>query len=503
MKIQEAVENMSKRYLGRIVDSFTEDLPAKDEEEARKQIIDYSSDLGDIERINKKLEVKGKRFHERLLQQFVIESLLNQEEVKATEREIYQRVINDEENIFEKSKKDICFQYSDDRSIDILRTVLEVAVEDNKLADREIALIDGLRNKLNLNIQDQYLLLSRLNHFPRSENRIHTSDEIDACLLELQKAGVVFCCNKHPGGKVFVIPEELQEGVKEAVGFELSKKGFDLLLENFTVKQLRKVLRENSVPKNGTKSELIYRILHLNLSPSEVLEYLQSSELSDLLRELPGAKVSGRKEEKIQEIINYYEDLKISKKQHEEDTRELFYEFYEELANRDNKNLRANKVIDKDRDIDGMFEEATRYLFEEILEVELIEFDGSEHPDGCFELGNKGLLMWDNKSKEGEYTFPNSHRKQFARYIREESQRVACFLIITSDIDESARGNMYDLKQRSPDDTDVALITGEDLKWLAETWLEECEGEKFNPDILNITDILDRQKLKARLNSFQ
>lgn len=502
MKIQEAVEHMTKMYLGWIVDSFTEDIPPKDEEEARETIIQHAEDLADSKRIRKRLFSVDLDYSQRYLQQFILESLLNEDELAATAELISQAVADYEKKIIQMAQQDDCFRYSDDRSIDILRTVLEVAVEDDRLSPREIALIDSLMNKLGLARREQYLLLAQLGYFPRAENKVHKHGDITAALKNLQKAGVVFYCNRHPDGSLFVIPEELEPGIKDAIGFELSDEAWKLLLNKLTKQQLKTILASNDVPVSGSKNELIERIMHLDTSPSETLDLFTSDELYKFLDGLQGAKVSGTKNERIDRIIDYFANLSIRDKPEKGDPRELYFEYFVELANRDRENLYANDIISKDVDIEHAFEKATRFLFEEGLDIELIDLEGNEHPDGCFSLGQKGLLMWDNKSKEDVYTFPTSHLKQFNRYIREVNDRVACFLIIVPEIHESVQTNMYELKKRSPDDTDVALISAEDLKWIANTWRDEMESKSFNPDIFNITGILDRAMLKVRLENF-
>jgi hypothetical protein len=58
------------------------------------------------------------------------------------------------------------------------------------------------------------------------------------------------------------------------------------------------------------------------------------------------------------------------------------------------------------------------------------------------------------------------------------------------------------LKVESGTDTDIALITAEDLLWLAEEWRQARPNQKFNLDVLNITGILSRPMLEQRLKLF-
>jgi hypothetical protein len=122
-----------------------------------------------------------------------------------------------------------------------------------------------------------------------------------------------------------------------------------------------------------------------------------------------------------------------------------------------------------------------------------MSMDGSDHCDGCFGIGRRGdILMWDNKSKESVYDLPPSHQKQFKRYIRDSPVRVACFLVIAPSISPAAAHAAARLKIESGTDTDVALTreTG------------RGNGQTFNPEVFNITGVLDRAALEGRMRLF-
>ncbi|MFP4600238.1 MAG: hypothetical protein ACLFVJ_18430 [Persicimonas sp.] len=122
---------------------------------------------------------------------------------------------------------------------------------------------------------------------------------------------------------------------------------------------------------------------------------------------------------------------------------------------------------------------------------------GSDHPDGGAELSDDTLLMWDNKSTESVYTFPNSHLRQFKRYIRDSiDKRVNCFMIIVPEIDDVAEDNCLKLKFESQHDTDVCIITAEDLKWVAENWQDMSKKEEFNLMVFNQQGLLGRKRLE-------
>src|SRR5690554_1302084 len=98
--------------------------------------------------------------------------------------------------------------------------------------------------------------------------------------------------------------------------------------------------------------------------------------------------------------------------------------------------------------------------------------NGSKHADGKLIYNSKEIILWDNKSTEKPYTFPEEHFDQFLGYIRSENTRVKLFLIITFDFTQEAINHAQKLKAFSEQDTDVALIKAEDLKYVAENWKE-------------------------------
>ena len=55
------------------------------------------------------------------------------------------------------------------------------------------------------------------------------------------------------------------------------------------------------------------------------------------------------------------------------------------------------------------------------------------------------------------------------------------------------------LKHESGTDTDVAVITAEDLKWVAESWPKYATKGRFSLEVFNTTGILDRATLEERL----
>lgn len=510
MKIEEAIGYMSKMYLERILRSYTQDYPNKGENEYREIIKNNVDTLSNPKLINDRLtdyffENKDP-YSKQILYGFILKSLLSKTEYYADTQTIIDDVRKEEDNIIEASKSKDSFKHLDEDSIKIFSAILEVALEDEIISKDELALIQKLRKKLSINEKDQYLIQASLNLFPSTGNSLHTRAEITKVIDDLQKCGVLFCCNKHEeiSETVYVIPEEIVPGVKESLGIELIEDKLQLLLKKLNNKQLRSILSSNNLNQGGAKDELVGRIIHAGIKPSDSLELLTSSELSDLCGDLPGLIKSGTKDEKIERVLDYFSNL-VVKDIDDSDPREKYYEYIEELAARDLNNLLGNKIITKPNEIETAFEKGTRYLFEQKLNHALVEFDGNEHADGGVHFRDtESILLWDNKSKDdgNAYKFPDGHFRQFRRYIRNEAgrnNRVSCFLIIVPTINSSAKQNAVRLKAESKQDTDVALITAENLKMVAEDWENHSNREQFNLHIFNHTGILDRETLKERM----
>src|SRR5699024_4016748 len=295
----------------------------------------------------------------------------------------------------------------------------------------------------------------------------------------------------------YVIPTDIARILRYEMGGELRNEVYQSLLSDLSVTQLREILNQLDINVSGVKEEVVNRIIKHNILPSKALDCFNSKELSDILRKLEGVKISGTKKEKIQNIIDYYETLSNPTSTDPTDERARLYDFYEELASRDYKTLR----IKKDVNIDNFFEEATRYIFERKLGVKFEEMEGTRHADGKVDFNKQEVILWDNKSTEKPYTFPENHFKQFLRYIRSEKKRVTLFLVIVSDYTKEAVAQAQKLKAFSEEDSDVALIKALDLLYVAEHWKDYSnqKNPEFNLQVFNMTGELTRNLLLSRM----
>ncbi len=500
MKIADCLPVMSQLYLSRIVDSILkDDVPRGDEDRLREQIRQNSKELASKSRIGDVLRLESLDHGERILIEAILNSLLVLPDMAAAEDDLFEAVRDFETQVIAEARSEDAFSFSDPRSLDIYSAVLEVALEDEKISTDEAALLERLRRKIGVSRHQHRLLEAKLGAFPKAGNELHTLAEFREALKRLQAMGVVLFCNRAEGGAKAVLPEEIAPAVKEILGFEMGPEAQMLLHEALKAEQLYRALQAQGLPVSGSKQERSERLLKAGVKPSEILSSLKIDELTDLCRRLPGLAVSGSKAEKIARIISYFDSLITKEPEQSSDPRAVYYQYLEEFARRDNKNLYQRKLIRHDRDMESGFEEGTRYLFEVKLGQKLIEMTGSDHADGGTTFPNGELLLWDNKGKESIYTFPKAHFDQFRRYIRESARRVNVFLVVVPEYAPEARLQAIRLKHATPSDTDVALITAEDLKWVAENWKAMSSTGKFSLEVFNTTGILDRASLEERL----
>lgn len=505
MKIHDCVKQMSKLYLSRIVDSFIrEDFPRHDEERLREQILQNAGDLADERRIADKLDLGSLSRANRILLEEILVGLLELPKAACREDRLYELAKSREERVIEQSREENAFAFSNPFSVDVYNTVLETALEDDNVSPEEFALLERLRKKLKISRLEHRLLEARLGKFPRPGNEVHSFDDFRNAVKNLQASGILFYCNQADGGPLIVLPEEIAPGVRRALGFEMRGDAQRALHEALSNDQLYRVLKAFDLPLSGSKQERGQRLVKAGCKPSEILDVLQNSELGQLCRKLHGLKISGSKEERRNRIVEYFASLTAKEPEQSEDPRAVSYQYLEEFAARKSQELRRLELIKHDREMEKRFEEGTRYLFETKFGFPLLEQEGVDHADGGVTFPDGQMLLWDNKCKETIYTFPRSHMDQFRRYIdqfHQQGTRVSTFLVIVPEIDEQAELQAIRLKNETHSDTDVALITASDLKYVAESWTKYSKSDVFNLKMFNSTGILSRSRLDAWMQS--
>ncbi|GIO24832.1 SAP domain-containing protein [Oceanobacillus sp. J11TS1] len=501
MYLQDILPKMSKLYLGRIVDSFLKDVHMDTEEGMREVILKNIDEFQNKERVKRYLDFSNESRDVTLLNEMILMALMEKEGYLLSESELYKEV--------EDMEKEILKQGLDDNYIDrfipkdakrIYSSVLEEAwIKDESLNAHEINILNVLRNELDLSKREHYLLESRIGRFPRKGNDLHTHQQISRSLINLQTRGLILRFREDT--TYYIIPKDIARILRYEMGGELRNEVYATLLTDLNVTQLRKILNHLDFSVSGVKEVLVNRIIEYNILPSTALKVFGSKDLSDILRNLEGAKISGTKKEKIQNIIDYYETLSTPMSSDPTDERARLYDFYESLAARDYKTLRINKIIEKDVQVDNYFEEATRYLFDLKLGLDLMKMEGTRHADGKVQFSSTEVMLWDNKSTEEPYTFPEKDFKQFLRYIRSDKWRVTLFLVVVHDYTKDAVAQAQKLKAFSEEDTDVALIKAADLAYVAEEWknFSDQKEPQFNLQVFNITGELTRNMLLSRM----
>lgn len=502
MRVEDILPQMSKLYLNRIVDSFLREVQKTTEDEMCRVILRNIEEFKDAERVKRNLNFLEEDRDIDVLNQLILISLTECDGYLSDGVNLIRRVLDLEKNIVEDSKNDkYIFSSIPADLYKIYSAVLSAAwKKDESLNAHEKNVLNVLREELQLTKRHHRLIEARIGRFPKNGNSLHSHARIEAALKNLQNRGIVlrFKTDK----EYFVIPEEIARVVRYEVGGELKTEAYKILLDRFRIGQLRLVLKCFSLQSSGAKAELIDRIIQYDRLPSMVLDSLTSDELTDILRGLEGVRISGTKEEKIENIIDFHEDLIKMEVSDPTDERAKFYDFFDELARREYKILRNHDVIKKDVDVERYFEEATRYLFEKKIGISIVDQPGSNHSDGKLKKDAKNSVLWDNKSTENKYDFPQEHFDQFLRYIRSDPMRTTLFLIVVCDYTENAVSQAYKLKAKSEKDTDVALIRAIDLKYVAENWYERSGLKKpvFNLEVFNITGGLTREMLESRMS---
>ena len=504
MKVADAIKQMSKLPLQRVVASFTKDFPKVDEDQARDIILRNVEELTDPERMKTVLRFDGP-FSNQIRRTCMLEAFVNRADWSGSERDILESLNRLEQDVLDAAGAKDSLRHEDRGHVKVLREVLRTALEGDHITAGELNLLRTLCKSLGLSEAVFRIVLAQLDHFPQQGNLLHTPEDCHNVLNQLQREGIVFHCNE-ANGSPYVIPDEIRASVMNALGLELELHALGLLLDTLTVNQLKLVLASKELPISGPKLALKGRVISSGLSPSRVLGILSSRDLKKLCSSLAGVPVSGTKAERIRQVIGYFDNLVTKEVSDDASSGERFYRYLPELARLDRRNLLASGIITEDMDIERGFEAATRFLFESRLGAELVEMGGSEHPDGCIRFGGRrkasgAVLMWDNKCTEGAYSFPPYHLRQFKRHIRGANYPVACFLVIVAKADDSALSRVWQLAAQCTG-TNIGVIAAEDLVWVAEEWWSHSPDERLNPEVFNMTGILSRAALEQRMRLF-
>lgn len=510
--IADIAPDMLKRVKLRIVAGYLEsakELKGMDDSGLAARIVSDAKIIADENRILASLGKIDPDVNRRNLKELIIYAILLQEETHSLEEgKLEEKVIEYEKNLVQSSKT---LDFFDPKKHDqqrwhryeTYRIVLDAAWRNkDDVSEDEAGLLRVLRGHLNLSTQEHWLIGAYLKRFPKAKCELHTRDEIDDARKELQRESILWSYRDENNRNIDVVPVEIVRILREkVVELELQDKNYTRILQHDSVKlsDLRNILIAKDMDRYGNRPDLLRRIVASDIKPSEVLDELDRSKLSEMCR-LVGLKSSGNKKDFIARLIAFYDDLSFEERV-TQDEREEWYNNYELLAARSYSDLKAKKLINKDLEIEHQFEKATDFLFETKLKAKIDTSRKTSKADGKLVLDDRQVMLWDCKSVEKEVNLQDHLEDQFDSYLRKEREKgntPLAFLVIGPKFTKSSVKLAYQYKART--NWDVALIEAHALKYLADQW-STAEGNKAFPiQLLNRTEIIDKDRAEFLLS---
>ena len=409
---------------------------------------------------------------------FQEESRKVNDEIRVIEQEIVN--IANTPDKFDISSKNPRFQ-----QLDLFKFILEKAWSHNhSISVDEKNLILSIQEKLGVSDKEYMIIEAILNHFPKEKKTLHTSDELDKVRKELCTRGLLFEIRDNDGTDLDIIPDEIANVLRNVWNLELrSDNYFELLKSKYLRSKtyLTSVIEKSGIVYDSSRTTVkdLQDFIIANIKPSHVIggfssrDGLNITDLGKWLKEL-NLSSSGTKEEKVNRIVDYYDNLNMSVEE-ADDERAVYFDYYEALANRNIELLRKENIIKKDIEIEKLFEKATNYAFEKKLKHVPQKVSGTERPDGILSF-KESIIMWDNKSKERPVNLAD-HIKQFERYIFTSQKPVISFIVIGPDFTSDS----VDVAEKFSltNDTFITLITASQFKVLCDRWASKDKEEIF------------------------
>lgn len=510
-RIADIAPRMLKQVKLRILTSY---LDAKrlsfgrEDEDLTAFILSEAAKLADRKRVLDALTAPGPDCARAELQAVLFAVLLQEELYAAQEQRLYEKVIDFEKAIVKRSKSlDLTeLRRSDpDRwhHFDTYRIVLEAAwSNDNLISPDESRLLGVLRSHLGITQEDHWLISALLKRFPKDKCVLHTPDEVNDARKDLQRQGLLWNYKDDDDQNIDVIPSEIAAVIRaEHAGQELQLVNYRRLVahDGILLAELRSVLQRHGLDRSGNKAELVERVVQSGIKPSQVLDELDKEKLVALCAGF-GLKSSGTKAELSARLIDFYDDLTFEERV-TKDAREVWYANFELLARRSYAELRAKKLIAKDLDIQTLFEDATAFLFDVRLRVPC-DMSRKEHKaDGRLQLENGECLLLDCKSAEAAVNLQDHLEGQFDAYLRKEREGGKTplgFLVIGPAFTPQSLKLANQYKART--NWDVALVTAEGLRHLADRWVAAEPEKAFPVRLLNRTEVIDKDRAEFLLS---
>jgi hypothetical protein len=508
-RIADIAPYMLRMVKARILHTHLESKRGLEDDDLTKIILSDAAKLAERKRILDALNNTQQDFARGDLKAIIFEILLQEETFSIAEHKLDERVIDYEKGVV-KSSKAFSFEElkrSDPERwhhLDTYRIVLDAAWRnDNSISADEANLLAVLRDHLNVTAEDHWVISALMKRFPKEKCALHTPDEVNEARKELQRQGLLWNYKNEDDQNIDVIPFEIAEVIrKEYAGQELQAVNYRRLMshDNLLVTNLRAALQAHGLDRAGNKADLIERIVTSGIKPSEVLSSLDKEKLSSICGCF-GLKTSGAKSELIERIIGFYDDLtfevRVSK-----DPREEWYANYELLARRAYAELRAKKLIVKDLDIEHMFEDATAFLFQARLHVPCDMSRKDHKADGRLPLDNNQCILLDCKSAESAVNLQDYLEHQFDAYLRRERElgkrQPLGFIVIAPAF--TPQSISLATKYKATTNWDVAMITADAIKHLADRWVAAEPEKPFPVRLLIRTDLIDKERAEFLLS---
>jgi len=508
-RIVDIAPHMLKMVMLRVLNQHLDSKKGLDETALRERIVRHAKTIASKDQVMRMLEEIDPDVNRRNLKWIILVQILLQEETYSLEeRRLDEKVLEYEKSIVKKSAKIDFFDLKKHDQMrwhhyDTYRIVLDAAWKnDGMISLDEAQLLHVLRGHLNISMEEHWLIAAHLGRFPKQNRALHTLDDIQEARKVLQRESLLWSYRDENNKNFDVIPREIAETLrKHLCKLELQKTNYVRLLQHDSIKlaDLRQVLIEREMDRYGSKDELIERIATSDLRPSEVLNVLDRSKLAEMCR-MVGLKSSGKKNDFIDRLIDFYDDLSFEERTTKDD-REVLYNNYELLASRQYADLKAKKVISKDLDVEHLFETATEFLFEKRLRAKIELTRSGKRADGRVILEDSDSLLWDCKSVEKHVNLQDHLETQFDGYLRRERESgytPLAFLVIGPSFTPQSLKLAHQYKART--NWDVALVTASALKHLADRWIALEPNKPFPVRLFNRTELIDVEKAELLLS---
>ena len=469
-------------------------------------VLANANEFKDVNRINEHLKFEDLPYRKQMLAKTAIRQLLNTPGYVDVAEEFTGKLIREENEFLDWASKPGSLRHLSTKTVDIYKAVLEAAWEDSVNAS-EFRLLERLRGKLGLTRRDHRVVELQLGKFPADNGASHTAKEVGEAIGHLERMGLLLKI-RFDGEHMYCVPDELAGPVRNFLKIELQEPAYLNLLKNIPVTILKSALETTGQQFSGTREFLSSRLIDSYTSPKIVLKLLSDDQLRALAKRLSIPITSSAKDSVIRGIIKFYDTSTTKNSGRDVSLDEQLVGFYTELASRDYSKLRAAGIINKDGQVEKLFERATTYLVNEYLFLHTEDMDGTSHADGRATYPDKKhILLWDCKSCEGSYALTEKTSQQFLDYAsRITSPQAACpMMIIAPSFTKESVPEAKRLKTKCPIGTEVALIDAKIFLWLCRQWHQGHSGTDRRPipwEVLATTGKVTEEDLKVALKSF-